>query len=73
MPQLTPEQQKLVENLAKVLAGLQAPMSISHAMIGAAYEPLVAIRDQLHLRGWPDDKEHVEALTKALFPDAKSV
>lgn len=73
MNNLTPEQQKLVENLAKVLAGLQAPMSINHAMIGAAFEPLVAIRDQLHLRGWPDDKEHLEALVKVLFPDAKIV
>lgn len=73
MNNLTPEQQKLMENLAKVLAGLQAPMSINHAMIGAAYEPLVAIRDQLHLRGWPDADEHKEALIKALFADAKSV
>lgn len=69
----TPEQQKLLENLATILQGLQAPMSISPSMLGAAYQPTVDIRNQLNLRGWPDTAEHLEALTKAFFPDAKVV
>jgi hypothetical protein len=64
---LTPKQKAIIENLGAVLSGLQVPMSIAGPqMLGTAYEPLVKLRDQLDLRGWPDSEQTTEALAKAL-------
>ena len=57
----------VIDLLAKALAGLQVPMSIGgQQMLGAAYRPLVDLRGELRLFGYPDAEEHEVALRKVL-------
>ena len=59
----------VIRLLAEVLAGLQVPASIGGvALLGAADEPWRRLRnhDLLNLHGYPDAKEHMEALRAVL-------
>jgi hypothetical protein len=55
-----------VPDLAAVLAGLQVPLSIDRAMLGAATDPLLRLRDGLRLHGWPNASDHEDALRRRL-------
>lgn len=56
------DQLKLIEQLAKLLTGIQAPGSMN--VLGAGDDPWCKIRVQLHLHGWHDEKDAKVALMK---------
>jgi len=65
--QFTPEQEEIIANLGAIISGLQVPMSIGGPrLLGKAYEPTVAVRDQLHLFGYPSAEDVTKALRTAL-------
>jgi len=65
--QFTPEQEKIIANLGAIVSGLQVPMSVGGPrLLGTAYEPTVAVRDQLRLFGYPSAVEVTKALRTAL-------
>lgn len=55
---------EVVELMAKVVTGLQAPMSISSQILGTAYVPLCELRARLNIFGWPNDETVFEAFEK---------
>lgn len=59
----------LIEDLAKLLTGLQVPLSMPGNALGAAEKPLIEIREKLDLFGWPDADEHLTKLNRRLHED----
>lgn len=58
--------ERVIELTAKVLAGLQVPLSLNGGLLGAAGEPLIELRSELGLFGWPDAEETQGALERKL-------
>jgi hypothetical protein len=58
--------QQVIENLAKVLAGLQVPYSIGRRILGTAAEPWSELQRQLHMIGWNDSEQYKTALEEVL-------
>jgi hypothetical protein len=61
------DKDKLIQDLAKILEGVQVPLSIGGpTILGTAYQPILDVRQQLGLFGWPNAEEIHAKLLKAL-------
>lgn len=62
------DKDELIQELAKVLSGLQVPMSLGGAsMLGTAYDPVIKIRDIKEFPwGWATADEIAAFLTARL-------
>lgn len=59
--------EQLVDNVAKLVAGLQVPASISHQALGAAYDPWCELLHEANGGfGWTTADQCREAFTKIL-------
>lgn len=68
---MSEKQDKVLELLGELIAGLSVPLSLSYEIenfLGAARDPLVAIRDELYIKGYPKHEEVTEIL-RAFFDE----
>lgn len=58
--------EEFLRNVAKIIAGLQAPYSLSPGLLGTAGPAWVKVRENLQLFGWNTEEEVLEAI-KEMF------